>query len=170
MWKSTYQVGRSGGGWPGSADLGPSPDGAPPPSSPFPSRLFLPRRVAGGPSAQARRGRLRSEEMRGCAELDPQHVAAQRQPVSWPGFPGPLVLASQEAKNGPIPDGRSAAGAQGGLEAGWVGGPRLLGHSTSPSPNPGSGGYRCYGLCGALVGPMVMPCLWQGWCACAASK
>ncbi|XP_039223080.1 pleckstrin homology domain-containing family M member 2 isoform X1 [Crotalus tigris] len=95
--------------------------------------------LPGGPSAQARRGRLHSEEMRGCAELDPQHVAAQRQPVSWPGFPGPLVLASQEAK-----DGRSAAGAQGGLEAGWVGGPRLLGHSTSPSPNPGSVGYRCY--------------------------
>ncbi|KAM3824245.1 pleckstrin homology domain-containing family M member 2 isoform 2-T2 [Vipera latastei] len=79
--------------------------------------------LPGGPPPQARRGQLLSEEMPGCAELDPQHVAAQRQPMSWPGFPGPVVLASSEEAKGTARSHTAEArrALEGGLEAGGVG-------------------------------------------------
>lgn len=136
VWKSTYQVGWLCGGAAWLCRRG-GPSGGWWPRLPPPHGSFCPAVSAGGPSAQAPRGQLRQEEMRGRAEPDPQHVAAQRQPVSWPGFPGPLVLASQEAKNGLIPLGGSTRLGRGKDLRREGCGPRLLWTLREPSLKPG---------------------------------
>lgn len=52
-----------------------------------------------GSPAQGNPRSLGQEEMRGCAEPDPQRLAAQRQPVPGSGLAGPLVLTPGVGRN-----------------------------------------------------------------------